>query len=173
MIAGAMGAWDKSFPAWARPAIDAMKRLDATDAVAGKPQHDGKFLDTDLVDLATIYARKYSSNQPSFMRILDSADGLYKYAKAKPSDGRYVATQILEHALFAGARAMIESRKANYDSLDGFAARFIDVEFAFYFNSIQKGAAALGGTGWMGFWAGVLDNCSTDLFKVNDQCQFN
>lgn len=166
-MAKVQGIWDKRFPQWARPAIEALKKLDASDAAKGKPRYDGRFLGIDLEEVAELYVQKYSAHQPGVARLFEAAAGLHQFAPGASKD-----KTILNNALFAGARALLLSRPVFYDTIPGFKNRFIDVEFKAYFNQIREGKTSVPREGWSGFWKFILSGCRADLFKTSDACPF-
>jgi hypothetical protein len=168
--------WTKDFPPWTAPVVESMKRLDAFDAPKKGPKYDGRYMGADLIGLARLYAKKYSSHDPGFQRIFDAMAGIRSYFHQLPDNDSKAKERnnihaIIVHALFEGARAVLEKREPKYANVPWFSSEFIDVEFALYFNQEIYGTkGTVPNDGWVEFWKDVLDDCRTDLFLRPTPC---
>lgn len=151
-------------PVWTSAVVTRLKRLDAADAAAGQQALDGRYLGVDLASFAKRYAARSSRESVStYFRLFLATEALRSYSKHPSADA-------LGRAMFEGARAMLEGRAPQYAQVEGFAARFIDVDFVTMVDDIARGNRPVDVRDWHDYWSRWLGGCWPDLFKTKYPC---
>jgi hypothetical protein len=155
------------------PAVESLKKLDASDATEGQPTYDGRFSGVDLTVIAARFSRRPQGQNSGIPRLFAAAVGLQAYAKAASPETRLPAATILIQGLLEGAVATMSGRQPDLNAIPGFRGHFIDAELRHEIATIKndvQGHYAV--NGWRTYWEQLLGNCRTDLFVNTEACPF-
>lgn len=154
-------SFEAKLPTWTSAVVAGLKRLDAADS---RKVLDGRYLGVNLTSFAKLYAqRSHSESVPTFTRLVAATEALRSYSTHRSADA-------LGQAMLEGAQAMLENRPAHYAEVEGFASRFVDVEFAVMVDEIAHGNTTPRTQDWTHYWQIWLGGCWPDLFKQKNLC---